>query len=707
MSPPASQTRHARRMRIRLRVGLGAAVSALVTVTLGAVSWVTFVNTRSAIVKQTNERVDAVLREVAQRVDSHLSTAVPAVEFARTLLRDSLVSGSPDALARQFALALRSHPSFSWMSYSDEAGTFTGAYRSPQGSLNVSLSTYDAAHSELRDYSVADDGRWTTVDRQSDYGYDPRTDRFYVAAREARSRVWVGPYVFYDEGVPGITCASPLYDARGRLRGVFTVDFNLNVLSQFVAALPFGEHGRVFILTRDGTVVAHPTVRLVQVTGEKARGKLITVATAGDPLMREWFDAWKRGGTETSTTRQFAFEYGGERYMAGGREVLVDHGVTWVIGAVAPESDFLGLLERNRRAALAILVASLVFGIVASLVLARRLAKPLITLAKEMEQVGNFVLADRPEQRTMFREVALMDESLLRMKGGLRSFSYYVPTDLVRAMLASGQEARLEGHTRNLTVFFSDIEGFTSVAETMTPDQLVEHLSRYLDEMTRIVAAAGGTIDKFIGDAIMAFWGAPMARADHAALACVAAVRCQRALASLRAAPPTPWLARLHARIGIASGDVLVGNVGTPERFNYTVMGDTVNLASRLEGLNKQYETSILVSESSFLPARDHVIGRLADVVQVKGRHTGVRVYELLGLVEDGDQQALEVATLWDDAFAGYLARDFESALTLFARVRGLRPADALTTILESRCRAYLVAPPPADWTGVHVSTEK
>src|SRR5262245_58235357 len=181
----------------------------------------------------------------------------------------------------------------------------------------------------------------------------------------------------------------------------------------------------------------------------------------------------------------------------------------------------------------------------------------------------------------------------------------------------------------------------------MAPDELVSEMSRYLDEMTRIIGATGGTIDKFIGDAIMAFWGAPSPTADHAAKACEAAIRCQQQLKALRTSAPTPWLAQVHARIGVASGEVLVGNVGTPERFNYTVMGDTVNLASRLESLNKQYGTEILVSESTYRAAKEVVLGRPVDIVQVKGKHQGVRIYELLCPASDADERTRELVALF------------------------------------------------------------
>ena len=694
---------------IRFRVGLGLVVSFLVAITIGAVSWATFLNTRAAIVSQTNERVEALLRELGERVENHLLRAVPAVELSRMLVRDSLVRSDRDALSRQFTLVLRNNPSFSWVSYSDESGNFTGAYRTSEGELHVSQSSIGGGKNELQEYKVGENGEWTPSLHQTDYGYDPREDQFYVAAKKTGERVWIGPYVFFDEGVPGITCASPYFAPAGHLRGVFTVDFNLNVLSRFVASLPFGEHGRVFILTPDGTVVAHPTLKLVTVTGKGYQGELITVANAGDPLVQAWFSAWKGAASfgEGPTSAQFSFEFAKQPYLAGYRKIEIDRGLSWVLGAVAPESDFLGVLAKNRLEAALITILALGFGVFATLVLARRISAPLASLAAEMEEIGNFRLADRPSLSTIFREVAMMDRSLLRTKGGLRSFAYYVPTDLVRAVLASGQEARLEGHTRELTVYFSDIAGFTSLAEKMTPDLLVLNMSRYLDEMTRIIAASGGTIDKFIGDAIMAFWGAPSPEAHHAAKACEAAIRCQRRLAELRAAAETPWLANLYARIGIASGEVLVGNVGTPERFNYTVMGDTVNLASRLEGLNKLYGTSILVTEATYLAARTRVIGRPVDIVQVKGKHTGVRVYELLCLASDDSPQAQQMARTFEQALAAYLARDFRGALDLIEQGPGFRAEDRPTAVLRERCHQYMISPPPEGWNGVYIATEK
>lgn len=700
------------RWRVRYRVGLGLAVSLLVALTIAAVAWATFVNTRAAIVSLTHQRVHDLLLHAGARVQSHMVAAVPAVELSRMLVRDALLPNDAETLARHFTLVLRANPTFSWVSYSDHEGTFTGAYRTLDGTLRVSQTWLRDGRSELREYTVDDAGAWAPSLQQSDYGYDPRADRFYGAAAAAGRRVWVGPYVFFDEGVPGITYAVPHLAPEGPPLGVFTVDFNLNFLAQFVAELTFGRHGRVFILTPDELLIAHPTLRVVEVTGRQSEGKLMTVEDVADPVLQAFVAATRTldGGPTLLAGRgaaELTFEHANARYIGAAQRVEIDEGLTWVIGAFAPESDFTDVLTRNRLVALAIAAIALCLGVMLTFVLAGRISVPLLRLAAEMEEVGAFQLTRRPAQRTMFKEVALMDESLLRMKGSLRSFSYYVPTDLVRAMLASGQEATLRGDTRELTVYFADIAGFTALAETMTPDALVQAMSRYLDEMTRIIAAHGGTVDKFIGDAIMAFWGAPPPVPDHAARACETAIRCQHALAEMRAAAKTPWAAALRARIGIATGDVLVGNIGSPQRFNYTVMGDTVNLASRLEGLNKLYGTAILVSEATYLAARDRAIGRPVDIVQVQGRSRGVRVYELLDLGSEGNERAREIASLAEAAIAAYVRRDFRHAAALCEALLRQRPGDQPAALLLERCREFLNVPPPPDWSGVYIARQK
>jgi adenylate cyclase len=689
--------------RIRYRVGLGVTVSLLVGAAIALVAWASLGNTRRALIEQTDREVHALLAELDLDVRAQLDDATHAVELSQALMSRGVLSDYPDLLARHFTEVLRANPTFAWASYSDDRGNFSGAYRAPDGSLHISQTrlskTTLAAHGTLHDYTVGEGDAWEHHYEQTANDYDPRDEEFYKAAQRSRKLVWVGPVIFYDEGMAGITCADPRLASDGRVLGVLTVDFNLKLLSDFISQLHFGAHGKVFLFDQDRHVIAFPGLRPVTNPGHGAEGKLLAESDVPDPV----FQALVARKT-LAAEEEFTLAVGRGHYIGAYRRLDVAGGPVWYLGTYAPESDFLGVLARNERAAVAVAIGALAIGLLLTMILARRISVPLTRLAAEMAEIGDFRLQMRPPMRTIFREVAAMDESLLNMKGSLRSFSYYVPRDLVRGMLQSGQEATLLGQTRELTVFFSDIEGMTSIAETMAPEALVEMLSRYFDEMTQVIAGQGGTVDKFIGDAIMAFWGAPVPAADHALRACKAALLCERKLAELRR---TPELAKIRARIGIASGEVLVGNVGSHDRFNYTVMGDTVNLASRLEGLNKQYGTRILISDAAYRGAQCHVVARPVGVVQVKGKSRPVEVWEPLGLASEDDPTARELARLFTAGLEACVTRDFCRAATYYEAALRLQPDDRPAAILLERCRGFESAPPAEDWSGVYVATEK
>jgi adenylate cyclase len=246
------------------------------------------------------------------------------------------------------------------------------------------------------------------------------------------------------------------------------------------------------------------------------------------------------------------------------------------------------------------------------------------------------------------------------------------------------------------------------MSETMPPDALVERLGAYFDEVTAVVEEQGGTVDKFIGDAVMALWGAPQEVTDHAARACESAIRSQRRIEAMAETDEGAWMRETKTRFGLATGDALVGNIGTPARMNYTAMGDVVNLAARLEGLNKQYGTVAMVSEATYHLARDRVIARPIDVVAVKGKARGVRVYELLALAdEDHDGVLRRIEALSETALDAYVAGDFAAGAEAWQAVLDLRPGDSVASKMADRARAYQRQPPSETWSGVHVVTEK
>jgi adenylate cyclase len=287
------------------------------------------------------------------------------------------------------------------------------------------------------------------------------------------------------------------------------------------------------------------------------------------------------------------------------------------------------------------------------------------------------------------------------------AFAHYLSPEIVRRIAESPEALTLGGERREATFYFSDIEGFTTLSETLEPDKLARLMNRYLGAMTETILASGGTLDKYIGDAVMAFWGAPLPRADHALTACRVALENQRKLAALREEFAREGLPAVRNRIGLNSGPASIGNMGSPLRFSYTALGDAVNLASRLEGANKAYGSYILVSESTREGAGDAVEVRELDFVKVKGKNLPIKVYELLGLTGETDDALLRKARRFEEGLALYRSRRFDEAEGVFRGVEAEFGADHASEVYAKRCRNAKASPPPPDWDGSQALTEK
>jgi adenylate cyclase len=652
-------------------IGLAVVVAALIATTGGFIAWWNYRTGVENVRTLAGRMFDQVAREAASETEAFLLRAPPAAE---TLA--GLAEHEPDAIDSRVVLdrcitVLRANPGFKWVSYSDRTGQFSGAYRA-ENQIRVNQSKIVDGKTLLDEHTVAADGSWTPL-RHEENTYDPRTRPFYTLAAAAPAGVWTPPYVFAEK-VPGVTYARALRHA-GEVTGVFTIDFDLARLSELVRGLQFSPNGRVAVTTSDGVVLAHPTESVVR--DNAGTLELVKVAELADPAMRQ-----AASGAYLSRTVPIQ--------VAG-----------WQVRVLAPESDFTSVMRGRVVTSLLISLVAVLLALAVAWVLARRISGPLTTLSEEMVQVGQLNLEEKPARRSMFREIDKMNTSLAHMKSSLRSFARYVPRDLVRVLLESGHDADLTGENRELTIFFSDLAGFTSLSETRAPDELVKFLGEYFDNMSQIIMGERGTVDKYMGDGIMAFWGAPMRVENHAAKACAATLHCQRRVRELSAKG-----AVLTTRIGLATGTVLVGNIGSTERMNYTVMGDIANLASRLEGLNKQYGTESMISEETYEQAKSAVVARPIDVVAVKGKKQGVKVYELLAMVSDNDAEAVAIADASTRALTAYLDQRFTDAAACWDEVLAKRPGDKAATTMKTRSLGY-AASPPDRWSGVMIATEK
>ena len=287
------------------------------------------------------------------------------------------------------------------------------------------------------------------------------------------------------------------------------------------------------------------------------------------------------------------------------------------------------------------------------------------------------------------------------------AFSRYLSPQVVDQVLEQPELLSLGGSRRIMTCFFSDVAGFTSISEALSPEDLVHLLNRYLSLMTKVIMDSGGTVDKFEGDAIMAFWGAPLPQEDHAWRACRAALVQQEIMARFRAEVLAEGLPELRVRMGLNTGPMIVGNMGSEDRFDYTVMGDAVNLASRLEGANKQYGTYLMISESTYEEVKDLVEVRELDLLRVKGKNEPIRVYELMAAAGALSPEKDRVRSAYHEGLARYRDMDFAAAQQAFDRAIKLDPEDGPSLTYRARCQAYRDQPPPPNWDRVFTMTTK
>jgi len=289
-----------------------------------------------------------------------------------------------------------------------------------------------------------------------------------------------------------------------------------------------------------------------------------------------------------------------------------------------------------------------------------------------------------------------------------RMFQQYVPSAVVRELIHRPELLALGGEERVATVMFSDVQNFSRVAEGLAPTALVALLNEYLTAMTDVVVQHGGVIDKYLGDALMAEFGVPIPLDDHAVRACRAALGMRDELRRLREGWTQRGMPALHARTGINTGRVLVGNLGSFRMMDYTCMGDQVNLASRLEGVNKEYGTQVLVSENTWREVSDHFVGREIDRVRVVGRGEACGVYELIATRETGvDEAAAALMAGFAEALALFRERRFGAALEAFEALAARFPGDGPTAVYLERCRKHAILPPPLDWDGVYQLASK
>jgi len=644
---------------------------------------------------------DTINGQIVSTVQKELTTITSEARAAHTAIRTLFVQHvleTREADKREFVFLsqLQSQQDISWVAFGWPDATFFAAHKLGDLGLEMmEIAPVDGVIKRRVDkYGVVVGDIEFEKRRFEDTNYVVTDQEWYRSGMQTDEPRWFNVSVHPVGARPSIAYAGPV-DVYEKRQGVLAIIIEYTRFAQFLSNLSVGASGAAFILGRDGSVVAAPDPDADELNMQRSDQPLLSIAQGAMKQAGGTYDVDK---TNPSQVRLLA---AGNAYAVSLTPLTFPG---WTLATVIPEAEFLGPIERTiRQLLIGLAILILAAGVISAWLARRVIATPLIVVVDELKHVARFDLEKVRRHGSRVTEIENLSNAIADMAGGLVAFRKYIPSDLVRTLVREGVEPRPGGSIRNLTVLFADIAGFTGLSERLG-DRIIPLLSSYLDTMSREISSHDGTIDKFIGDAVMAFWGAPAANADHAVDACRAALAGQRAL---RASGLTDDGGRpLHVRVGINSGDMLVGNIGSEVRLNYTVIGDAVNVASRLEGANKEYGTDIIIGEETRRLAGDRILVRELDRLMVYGRTGGIAIYELLDIAETPAVLPAWVA-LHERGLAAYRSRDFAGAASLFRQVLDARPDDQPARVMLERCSQYLQSPPGADWDATNAMKTK
>jgi class 3 adenylate cyclase/HAMP domain-containing protein len=463
--------------------------------------------------------------------------------------------------------------------------------------------------------------------------HDVRNQPQYMGAK-ATGKLFVNdPMINPDTGGPVIALSHPVLK-DGRFVGAVSANITFGVLARHLDDHKVTEHSLTLILDGDGRVLAHPDPSK-GVTRTEEGMRFADAATFPDQAVRDAFLHRQNGG---GARLLYVSGDGRTEHVASFTPFPESFAKKWEVLTITPTDDFLGPLKATNRRLLLLMTLLVFVELLLIFAIAGRLAAPINNLSIEMQSLRNLQFSAPKPRDSPIREVARLEKAVTLLQHSLKSFGAFVPIGVVRQLVTTGKPINQHVESKELTVLFTDLAGFTHASEQLKPKELSELLTVYFEESSVAIRSEGGTIDKFIGDSVMAFWGAPSRIEHQAERACCAALRIARRIDKLNewAADPRH---KLKVRIGLHHGQALVGNIGSTDRLSYTAIGDTVNVAARLEGLNKDYGTTICLSEDLYAEVKSKVVVKALGTVKVRGRERALKVYELLGMKHSDDPE--------------------------------------------------------------------
>lgn len=611
-------------MRIGIRVAISSLVLASIIISALGVHllwWKTAEQISETLATTINDQIVSAVGDELQSITTEARASYTAV---RTLFVEDVLDPG-DARKREFVFLsqLRAQPTISWVAFGWPDGSFFAAHKQGDSAVEMMEITHD--HSKLKIDQYDSTGPDVTFEnsRSEEINYSVADQQWFRDGIKSDEPHW---FVFTQHPLGNRLAAAfagPI-DVKQTRQGVLGIMIELSRVSQFLSQLTIGKTAGAFILDRTGTVIASPDPDADETTPLKADHPLLPIAVAAIHQAGSGYDPDK------GQAYRLRISHDEKAYAA----VLTPISFPgWSLVTVVPESEFLGPVQKTiRRLLVGLVILIGAAGFLSAWLSQRLIAAPIIRVVEEIKHIERFDLDKVERHPSRLTEIENLSGAIADMALGLAAFRKYIPADLVKRLVGEGAEAKLGGAVRPMSVMFVDMAGFTGISERMG-DRIIPLLSRYFDLISAEVQTHGGTIDKFIGDAVMAFWGAPASNPHHAIDCCRAALSCQRAIRTCNLVDDLGQIIKI--RIGINSGEILVGNIGSEVRLNYTVIGDAVNIASRLEGANKIYGSEIIIGPETRRLAGEAISVRALDQITVHGRTGGLEIYELLGVADE------------------------------------------------------------------------
>jgi adenylate cyclase len=570
----------------------------------------------------------------------------------------------------------------------------------------------------LKTYSYPDfPNKPLTVDENG--GYDYRKRPFYVQGKAQpviKKGEWTNCFTFlknFNEIRTGLFYSTGLGDDKGELFAVLAMGISTEWISGYLNETMHEIHKKgisAFIFEKlpdkSKKVIAHSLMN--DVFPKDQQGNTVYYSLPKDmkdPAIEKMVfavpDSMLNGlELHGDFEKLFHFDVDGSDYVGIIKTVLPGTSPDWYVCLYVPEKVLFSNAYWHFYLAIGILALVMVISVILSFLLARSASKPIERLVLLAQKIGKLDFTHKVRDDSKIIEIKNLAHSMSLMQIGLQSFTKYLPKDMLQSLFDAGTGATPGGKDKDVSIMFADIANFTYYSENLSPNDLVLQLNEYLGCFSSVIIRNQGTVDKYIGDAVMAYWNAPRDCDDYAFKACKTAIHGLHNLSFLQ----KEW-ARLNkplfkARVGINTGHVVLGNIGTEEHLSYTVIGDNVNLASRLEGLNKVYGTTIMISDVTLKACGDRLVSRPIDLVGVKGKDNKIMVHELLGLTNETSSKIVNFCSDFKSAFASYVKKDWSVGLSLFQKLASENLDDKLSQIYVDRCREYQQNPPDASWDG-------